>query len=336
MERYVLIRPGALGDALLALPSLALLRSVRPDAHVTLVARGDVLPLARASTLADTTCDWSSAAWAALFAREPRSAASDEARAVIQGATVVAWLTDADGTAARNLAAWGARQVVIEPGRPPVDGLPGDKRALREHMALLLARTLAPVLLAVPDTVEGLAADMPPLRADAGGESTAERAWQALGLPQGRVVALHAGSGGVAKRWPARNFAELARRLIADAWQPLLIEGPADAEVTAAVMAALGQLGREVPVARGLEVAALAALLRRCAGFAGNDSGVSHLAALAGVPTLALFGPSDPARWAPLGPHVRVVRALGGDLRALGAGAVWEAALGILSPLARE
>src|SRR5579863_7146103 len=99
MKRYVLIRPGALGDALLALPALALLRRERPGAHVTLVARGDVLPLARASALADAVYDWSDPLWAALFDDNPQPY---EARAVVRDAAVVAWLANDDGTVVRN------------------------------------------------------------------------------------------------------------------------------------------------------------------------------------------------------------------------------------------
>jgi ADP-heptose:LPS heptosyltransferase len=52
----------------------------------------------------------------------------------------------------------------------------------------------------------------------------------------------------------------------------------------------------------------VAAILRRARAFLGNDSGISHLAGMLGLPTLALFGPTDPALWAPLGPRVRVLR----------------------------
>ncbi len=41
--------------------------------------------------------------------------------------------------------------------------------------------------------------------------------------------------------------------------------------------------------------------------YIGNDSGITHLAAALGTPTLALFGPTDPAQWAPRGPHVRIL-----------------------------
>ena len=328
VERYILIRPGALGDALLALPALALLRRVRPDAHVTLVARGDVLPLARASALADAVFDWSDPLWAALFADDPDDLPAHGARAVVRGAAVVAWLSEEDGMVTRNLAAWGAWQVVVAPGRPQEDGA-----APREHTALLLARALAPLGIAVPATAQVLAAGMPSLRVDEDDAQTAARVWDALdlGTQESRpVVALHPGSGGSAKRWPPERFAELAWRLIAGGYWVLLVEGPADMHVTAAVQAALGTgKADEVRIARRLGIGALAALLRRCAAYVGNDSGVSHLAALAGMPTLALFGPSDPARWAPLGPQVRVVRGPEGDLAALETSVVWEALLGL-------
>lgn len=330
MERYVLIRPGALGDALLVLPTLALLRHERPEAHVTLVARGDVLPLACASALAGAVYEWSDPLWAALFADDPDDPQAHEARAVVRDAAVVAWLADEGGTVTRNLAAWGARQVVVAPGRSPEDGA-----GPRGHMALLLASALAPLDIAVPATVGELVADMPPLRVDPHDAQTAERVWDALdlGTQESRpVMVLHAGSGGAAKRWPPERFAELARRLIADNYRPLLVEGPADAQVTAAALAALGTEVEGVPVARGLSIGALAALLRRCAAYVGNDSGVSHLAALAGVPTLALFGPSDPALWAPLGPRVRVLRAPEGDLAQMAADDVWQALRGIFHP----
>lgn len=51
--------------------------------------------------------------------------------------------------------------------------------------------------------------------------------------------------------------------------------------------------------------------------FFGHDSGLSHLAGVLGVPTVVLFGATDPAVWAPSGPAVRVVRAPGGQLASL-------------------
>ena len=68
-------------------------------------------------------------------------------------------------------------------------------------------------------------------------------------------------------------------------------------------------------VARELPLRVLGAVLAEAGLFVGNDSGVSHLAAASGTPTLALFGPTDPAQWSPVGRSVRCLRAA--DLQAL-------------------
>ena len=70
-------------------------------------------------------------------------------------------------------------------------------------------------------------------------------------------------------------------------------------------------------LAREWPLRTLAAALSRAGLFVGNDAGVSHLAAAAGAPTLALFGPTDPALWAPVGPRAVVLRAPDGSLDGL-------------------
>ena len=63
-----------------------------------------------------------------------------------------------------------------------------------------------------------------------------------------------------------------------------------------------------VHLAHNLPLPELAAVLSRCRLFLGHDSGVSHLVAAVGTPCVLLFGPTDPAMWAPPGDHVRVLR----------------------------
>ena len=104
-------------------------------------------------------------------------------------------------------------------------------------------------------------------------------------------LAVHPGSGSPAKNWPAERFAEAARRLSGGRpW--LLVLGPAE-ERPAAWPGAV--------VAREWPLRVLGAALSRAGLFLGNDSGVAHLAAASGAPTLTLFGPTDPALWAPVG-----------------------------------
>jgi heptosyltransferase III len=80
-------------------------------------------------------------------------------------------------------------------------------------------------------------------------------------------------------------------------------------------------------VAREWPLRVLGAALSRSGLFLGNDSGVAHLAAASGAPTLTVFGPTDPALWAPVGRSVATVRAPGGALSALAVDAVVTAAL---------
>jgi heptosyltransferase-3 len=119
-----------------------------------------------------------------------------------------------------------------------------------------------------------------------------------------RFLALHPGSGSPGKNWPAERFARVARALSPGRpW--LLVVGPADEDAAAA----LGASSPEPVVARSLPPRVLGSVLREAGVYVGNDSGVSHLAAAFGAPVLALFGPSDPAVWAPLGRRVEVLRA---------------------------
>ncbi len=139
-------------------------------------------------------------------------------------------------------------------------------------------------------------------------------------LPPG-FLALHPGSGSPSKNWPADCFAALSHALAAR--QPfVVVEGPADGDAAAR----LRELRPRAVPATELPLRVLGAILSRAGLYVGNDSGVSHLAAAFGARTLTLFGPTDPAVWAPLGPSASVLRATGGDLAGLAVDSVVEAA----------
>jgi ADP-heptose:LPS heptosyltransferase len=83
---------------------------------------------------------------------------------------------------------------------------------------------------------------------------------------------------------------------------PLFTVGEADEEIRAALeaSAAFSILARTGLVE-------LAGVLSACVGYVGNDSGITQLAAALGVPAVCLYGPTDPATWAPRGPNARVI-----------------------------
>lgn len=139
--------------------------------------------------------------------------------------------------------------------------------------------------------------------------SDAERADAAsiaagLGLRDG-FWALHPGAGKRQNAWPADRFADLARRAAAGGRQVLVLHGPADGAALAAFAPALPG----VVLAPPCPVGAMAALLQRADRLLCNDTGVMHVAGALRVPTLALFGPTDPALWKPPAPEVRALRA---------------------------
>lgn len=109
----------------------------------------------------------------------------------------------------------------------------------------------------------------------------------------GNFAVIHPFSGGARKNWPLDKFRQVARGL--EHRMPVQwCAGPEDPPLDGAV--------------RIENLYHLAQWLARARLYIGNDSGITHLAAAAGAPVLALFGPTDPAIWAPRGPNVRVLR----------------------------
>lgn len=128
--------------------------------------------------------------------------------------------------------------------------------------------------------------------------------------PDTRFLAIGPTANWPGKEWPAERFAELARRLTGPAG-PLpglpvaVFAAGAEVERARPVLEALGDtaidlVGRTDPLAA-------AACLRRAALYVGNDSGLMHIAAAVGTPTLGLFGPGFPEVYAPWGPAARAV-----------------------------
>ncbi|MGH6979827.1 MAG: glycosyltransferase family 9 protein, partial [Stellaceae bacterium] len=123
-----------------------------------------------------------------------------------------------------------------------------------------------------------------------------------LGLGEARVVLLFPGSGSAHKNWPADSFAALAGAL-APPMRALVVLGPAESAIEPVF------IERGIACLRDQPLSTVAGLSRLAAGFVGNDSGVSHLAAAAGLPGITIFGPTDPDRWRPLG-RVKVLRTM--------------------------
>lgn len=172
-----------------------------------------------------------------------------------------------------------------------------------------------------------LGLDPPPL--PVAWTSAADRAAAAALLPAGPPwIGLGPTANWAGKVWPADRFVQLfeALRERQPGAQVTVFAGPGEAE-RAMVAPVLAALPHAVDLAGRLTLPEAAACLARCALFVGNDSGLMHLAAAAGAPTLGLFGPTPASEYAPRGRRAAAVLAEGPPGRAPMAGLPVAAAL---------
>lgn len=137
-------------------------------------------------------------------------------------------------------------------------------------------------------------------------------------------ICIHPGSGSPRKNWPLERFRELASRFASEGARVIWIQGPADAD--------LGPGDSPVEIHRDRTLIDIARELRRADIYAGNDSGISHLAAACGTPSCVILGPTDPALWCPDGSAVAPVQAPMGRLEGLSVAAVWDAMTTLVAP----
>lgn len=284
MNRILVIRGGALGDFLLTLPAIRLLREAFPAAHLEVLGYQHIVRLSEMGGYANATRSIENGALAGFFARDGELAPGlVEYFGSFQ--QIVSYLFDPDQIFAGNLRRAGVRHLIT--GSPKISG--------QEHAARQLARPLERLGLYLVDPAAEIVPD-DPFEVD----------------PQ--LIAIHPGSGSERKNWPLDRFLQVVKTIVEKdkARRFLLIGGEADAARLGALEAALPNDKREV--ARHLPLPVLARRLRNCALFLGHDSGISHLAAAMGTPSILLFGPTDPAIWAPKNARVRVLHTMSGKM----------------------
>ena len=140
-----------------------------------------------------------------------------------------------------------------------------------------------------------------------------DRALRAVAvLGDGPVLAVGPTANWGGKQWPADRFADAALRLTAsDGILPgarIAIFGAANEREQARVLLEAIPDGQRLDFIGNLDLADTGAVLSRCSFYLGNDSGLMHMAAASGIPTLGLFGPSPDWRYGPWGAHCTVVR----------------------------
>jgi heptosyltransferase-2 len=309
------IRGGALGDFIVSLPTLRLLRERWPEAHLEVLGHPRISEIALNRYYLNGVRSVNHGPLSTFFT--PR-AVLDPAWMDYIGDfdLVLTYFYDPDEFFFTNLQRCKPGRILTHSPRVPE----GFGQPAARHFAGILQ----PLELALG---EDAASDLFPLPEDI----AAARSFLAGLRPETRLVAIHPGSGGEPKNWPANSWAQLGRRLVQARPEVtlLLVEGEADAEPAQILLEAWKDLPHLR--ARWLPLPILAAVLREASLFLGHDSGVTHLAAAArrALPIVALFGPTDPLVWAPPRPGVTVLKG-GPGLKDLSVEQVFQAAISLL------
>jgi heptosyltransferase-3 len=292
LNRILVIRGGAIGDFVLTLPAIKLLRDGFPNAHLEILGSKHIAALAERRFYADAVRSIESASLAKFFAKNSDLPA-ELADYFASFDWILSYLYDPDKIFETNVKKSDGGAFVAGPSR----------LNHAEHAAFQLARPLATLGLSLTDP----AAHLFPTDSD-------RQLIRPLLDRSGETIAFHPGSGSETKNWPIENWIKLGNVIRKKGRNLMIVAGEADAARAEQLKAEWN--GTPVRFAENLPLPNLAALLEG-SFFIGHDSGISHIAAAAGARCLLFFGPTDPSIWAPANEKVTVLRAPEGRMELL-------------------
>ena len=303
-RNILLFHAGALGDFVVTWPLALALARVYPQSRVFYVTqRGKGQLAERVLRLESSNAD---GGWHAMYAAGAPSLPDPQAKLVAGAHTVVSFASSPGDTFSENVA-----RLAPEANYLPLTVRPPDDFA--GHVTEHLLAQLAPWPAVQAALVQVL-------------RSVASRGVMGK-APAGTAVLVHPGSGSLKKCWPPDRFVSLIERLRGDGRPVRVVLGEVERELFSA--ADVRQLEAAADVVHPATYVDLLDEVTAAAAFVGNDTGPSHLAGIVGVPTVALFGPSNPDQWRPLGPRVRLVRAA--SMEQIAVGEVYDAVRSVLA-----
>jgi len=280
MNRVLVWHQGALGDLLLSIPALHAIRSQGAGASLHLVSRTDVASLLILSGLAGSVSSPEDGMFGALFRDDEEI--PQRLRNFLSG-------FDSGVIFTRRRNAHFLKKIAkVIPSLFFLITFPPE--GVREHVSIYQLKQLG-IAGEWWFSLSGICEDGP----------------SSSSTP---VMSIHPGSGGWRKCWPLENFLELALSIHGgERWRFQFIFGPAEkADAVKKTARFISDYGIDAQLVCGRPLLETARWLKQSDLYIGNDSGISHMAALLGVPSIVLFGPTDDVVWRPLGQNVRIVR----------------------------
>jgi heptosyltransferase III len=284
--KILIIRSGALGDTLMLMPAI---RTLRKNNEILFVGRLPAIDYIR--PYVDLCIDIDSSGWHRLFMQGPADLPEIP---LFAPDYVIGFLNDPEGNVLCNLTVCFPGSIVrVFPVFPPEK----DKR----HIALYMAQAIQEAGLPM-DALSAFNSSL---------EGSLMTSVDALFDGTGPVV-IHPGSGSQKKNYPPLFWLQLIKELkkegLDNSRRIILLLGPAEEGISSFFRDSLSET--DVQLCALPEREELMSLLGNASVYIGHDSGITHLAAMLGRPVIALFKDSPEERWRPLGPKVRIIKAV--------------------------
>jgi heptosyltransferase-1 len=305
--RVLVVRLGAMGDVLHAMPAVAALRAQLPECHVGWAIEPRWAPLLQSDAAAASRTrsmplvDVVHTANARGWARQPLASSTWRAMRALRSelhAQRYDLAIDLQGAVRSALIGRASGAELAGEANPRE----GPARWFFKHKVETRG---VHVIEQAAEVVAGatgltLTSMLPPLPVDCAAEARVAEM-----LPEAQpLVLLHPGAGWGAKRWPAERYGALAAALKARGYTVVVNCAPGEETLAMDVARSSGGAAREIVT----DMAELIAMTRRCALVIGGDTGPAHLACALGKPVVGIYGPTDPARNGPWGVPFRVLR----------------------------
>jgi heptosyltransferase-3 len=301
-RRAVIIQPGAVGDCILTLPLAQYLKTHFGIGSVLMFGRSHYIEYFPGRTCIDSIRDLDSIDLHKLFVNHKDFELEDGDSLISAFAgfeQIVTFLGEPGGDFENNLIYTANCSNPVEV--TTLELKPDDKYAehiIKFYLASFIASQSHHIK---PAEIDLKKTYITPCKTDL---ANGRKILNSIGIDTGQKIAvIHPGSGGVAKCWHIDNFYMLAEQLREkNNIEVVFVLGPAEMErfkqSTINALGTIAPLLCEPSLSETFQVVSCA----NC--FIGNDSGITHMAASAGVPTIACFGPTNPAQYAPIGPGV--------------------------------
>ena len=300
-QKGMIIHPGAIGDCLLSLPLASWLKQVLGISQVDWIGRTEYVDFYPGRTAIDRVCSMELIPFHRFFqpAENFEITDGDPLLRVFTGyEQIISFLGSDDPHFEQNLLyaihCCQSAQVIM---------LSLDNKNWTGHISrYYLGRTIVENEISSGDW-QPPARLIDPFPSDfSAGRELVEN----LGInPDTSIILIHPGSGGVQKCWAFENFRLLSEQIREDGHEIIFLLGQAEEDRFGLEIL---KIINNLPVLSGLSLTQVLQVLACSDGYIGNDSGISHLAAAMGKPTLAVFGPTNPAKFAPLGLKIRILQ----------------------------